>query len=266
MIGTIQQAQKNNASKTVNKENSIKDYIKMYENQIAKALPDVLTPERFSRMVLTAITKTPKLGECTPQSFIGSMLTAAQLGLEPSTPLGQAYLIPYGNSCQFQIGYKGLLELAHRSGEIKTLEARCVYENDEFNIEYGLNPNLIHKPTFVDRGELIGVYAVYHTVSGGYAFEFMSKEEIETHRNQYSKSYKDKNSAWQTDFESMAKKTVIKRLLKYAPLKTEFVRAISSDEKSQTIDFTEDNELIILNEDVNDIEENQEEVEVGKDE
>ena len=79
MIGTIQQAQKNkNASKTVNKENSIKGYIKMYENQIAKALPDVLTPERFSRMVLTAITKTPKLGECTPQSFIGSMLTAAQ--------------------------------------------------------------------------------------------------------------------------------------------------------------------------------------------
>lgn len=266
MIGTIQQAQKNNVSKTVNKGNSIKDYIKMYENQIAKALPDVLTPERFSRMVLTAITKTPKLGECTPQSFIGSMLTAAQLGLEPNTPLGQAYLIPYGNSCQFQIGYKGLLELAHRSGEIKTLEARCVYENDEFNIEYGLNPNLIHKPTFVNRGELIGVYAVYHTVNGGYAFEFMSKEEIETHRNQYSKSYKDKNSAWQTDFESMAKKTVIKRLLKYAPLKTEFVRAISSDEKSQTIDFTEDNELIILNEDVNDIEENQEEVEVGKDE
>ncbi len=211
MIGTIQQAQKNNVSKTVNKGNSIKDYIKMYENQIAKALPDVLTPERFSRMVLTAITKTPKLGECTPQSFIGSdvltperfsrmvltaitktpklgectpqsfigsMLTAAQLGLEPNTPLGQAYLIPYGNSCQFQIGYKGLLELAHRSGEIKTLEARCVYENDEFNIEYGLNPNLIHKPTFVNRGELIGVYAVYHTVNGGYAFEFMSVEDI----------------------------------------------------------------------------------------
>lgn len=136
MIGTIQQAQKNNASKTVNKENSIKGYIKMYENQIAKALPDVLTPERFSRMVLTAITKTPKLGECTPQSFIGSMLTAAQLGLEPNTPLGQAYLIPYGNKCEFQLGYKGLLELAHRSGELKTLEAHVVYENDEFNIEY----------------------------------------------------------------------------------------------------------------------------------
>ena len=94
----------------------------------------------------------------------------------------------------------------------------------------------------------------------------MSKEEIETHRNQYSKSYKDKNSAWQTDFESMAKKTVIKRLLKYATKNRIWQRAISSDEQSQTIDFTEDNELIILNEDVNVIEENREEVEVGKDE
>lgn len=263
MIGTIQKAQKSNENKA---DKAIKDYIKLYEGQIAKALPSVLTPERFSRMVLTAITKTPKLAECTPESFIASMLTAAQLGLEPNTPLGQAYLIPYGNSCQFQIGYKGLLELVHRSGEIKILESRCVYENDEFNIEYGLNPNLVHKPTFKNKGELIGVYAVYHTVNGGYAFEFMSVEDINLHKEQYSKSHFKKDSAWQTDFESMAKKTVIKRLLKYAPLKTEFVKAISNDEQNRTIDFTEDNELIILNEDVNDIEENQEEVEVGKNE
>ena len=252
-MGTIQKVQKDNISKTANKGTSIKDYIKLYENQIAKALPSVLTPERFSRMVLTAISKTPKLAECTPQSFIGSMLTAAQLGLEPNTPLGQAYLIPYGDSCQFQIGYKGLLELVHRSGEIKTLDARCVYENDEFNIEYGLNPSLVHKPTFKNRGTLIGIYAVYHTVNGGYAFEFMSVEDINLHKEKYSKSYSKKDSAWQTDFESMAKKTVIKKLLKYAPLKTEFVRAISNDEQTKSIDFTEDNELIILNENEQDI-------------
>lgn len=253
-MGIIQKTVEDKVQNT-NKANSIKDYIKLYENQIARALPSVLTAERFSRMVSTAITKNSKLAECTPQSFIGAMLTAAQLGLEPNTPLGQAYLIPYGNSCQFQIGYKGLLELAYRSGDIKTLEARCVYENDEFSIEYGLNPNLIHKPCFRDKGELIGVYAVYHINNGGYAFEFMSKQEIEEHRNQYSKSCKNKDSAWQTDFESMAKKTVIKKLLKYAPLKTEFVRAVSEDEQNKTIEFTEENEILILNDEENTVNE-----------
>ena len=106
---------------------SMKDYVKMYEGEISKALPRVMTSERFSRMVLTAITQTPKLAQCSPQSFIGAMLNAAQLGLEPNTPLGQAYLIPYGNQCQFQIGYKGLIDLAHRSGEIKDIEAHIVY-------------------------------------------------------------------------------------------------------------------------------------------
>ncbi len=258
-MGIIQKQAENKVQNT-NKTNTIKDYVKLYENQIARALPKVMTPERFSRMVLTALTKTPKLADCTPQSFIGSMLTAAQLGLEPNTPLGQAYLIPYGNKCEFQIGYKGLLELAHRSGEIKTLEARCVYENDEFNIEYGLNPNLIHKPCFKDKGELIGVYAVYHLNNGGYAFEFMNKTEIEEHRNQYSKAYKRADSAWSTDFEAMAKKTVIKRLLKYAPLKTEFVRAVVEDEQSKTIEFTEENEILILNDEQNEIME-----EIGQD-
>ncbi len=231
------------------------DNVEKVKTQIAKALPSVLTPERFSRMVLTALTKTPKLADCTPQSFIGAMLTAAQLGLEPNTPLGQAYLIPYGNSCQFQIGYKGLLELAHRSGEVKTLEARCVYENDSFNIEYGLNPNLIHRPCFKDKGELIGVYAVYHTNNGGYAFEFMSKDEINTHKDKFSKTTNKNDSPWKVDYEAMAKKTVIKRLLKYAPLKTEFVRAISEDEKNKTIEFTEEEGILILNDEENAVQE-----------
>lgn len=249
-MGIIQKTVEDKVQNT-NKVNSIKDYIKLYENQIARALPSVLTAERFSRMVSTAITKNSKLAECTPQSFIGAMLTAAQLGLEPNTPLGQAYLIPYGNACQFQIGYKGLLELAYRSGDIKTLEARCVYENDEFSIEYGLNPNLIHKPCFRDKGELIGVYAVYHTSNGGYAFEFMSKEEIDIHKNKFSKTANKNDSPWKVDYEAMAKKTVIKKLLKYAPLKTEFIRAVSEDEQSKTIEFTEENEILILNDEEN---------------
>lgn len=114
------------------KPQTIKDYIKVYEGEIAKALPNVITPERFSRIAMTAVTNTPKLAKCTPQSFIGALLIAAQLGVEPNTALGQAYLIPYGNQCQFQLGYKGALDLAYRTGEVRSITAEVVREGDLF--------------------------------------------------------------------------------------------------------------------------------------
>lgn len=222
---------------------TIQQWVKVYSNQIAKALPSVLTPERFSRMVLTAVTKTPKLAQCKPESFIGSMLTAAQLGLEPNTPLGQAYLIPYGNECQFQIGYKGMLDLAYRSGEFQCIMSEIVYENDEFSFEYGLNANLVHKPTMGERGEKKWVYALYKLKNGGYSFIVRSIDDIIIHGKKYSKTYS--NGPWQTDFEEMAKKTVLKQLLKYAPLKTEFARGVAVDETTNIFE-TEENEPTIV--------------------
>ena len=112
---------------------ALQQYIKQMSGEIKKALPSVMTPERFTRIVLSALSTNPKLAETTPQSFLGAMMTAAQLGLEPNTPLGQAYLLPYWNSkanayeCQFQLGYKGLLDLAYRSGEISVIQAHVVY-------------------------------------------------------------------------------------------------------------------------------------------
>lgn len=94
----------NNAVSKKKQPQTLKDYVKMMEPAIKKALPNVMTPERFSRIVFTALTANPKLAECTPESFCGAMMQAAQLGLEPNTPLGQAYLIPYGKQCQFQLG------------------------------------------------------------------------------------------------------------------------------------------------------------------
>ena len=97
------------------KDMSIADMIRAMAPEIKNALPSVLTPERFTRMALSALNNTPQLRECTPMSFIAALLNAAQLGLEPNTPLGQAYLIPYKNKgvleCQFQLGYKGLISL-----------------------------------------------------------------------------------------------------------------------------------------------------------
>ena len=242
-------------------------WIKGYEGQIAKALPSVMTPERFSRIAMTAVTKSPTLGRCTPGSFMGALLTAAQLGLEPNTPLGQAYLIPYKNKgvleCQFQLGYRGLIELAHRSGELRSIEAHIVYENDEFEYELGLEPKLKHVPAMKNKGKIAWVYAVYKLNSGGFGFEVMSKEDIEEHKEKYSKAAQRGFSPWKNSWEEMAKKTVIKKALKYAPLKTDFVKAVREDEATfdiksdgdefdiiQKVTFDEENIVEIRDEDI----------------
>ena len=160
-------------------------------------------------------------------------MNAAQLGVEPNTPLGQAYILPYNNKgvmeAQFQLGYKGLIDLAYRSGEVEVVQAHIVYENDEFECEYGLDPKLSHKPAASDRGEPIKVYAVFKTKSGGYGFEVMSMDDVKKHAAKYSKAYGSSFSPWKTNFEEMAKKTVLKKVLKYAPLKSDFVRAVVQD-------------------------------------
>lgn len=224
-------------------QKTMQQYIKSMESEIKKALPSVITPERFTRMTLSALSVNPKLAACTPKSFLGAMMSAAQLGLEPNTPLGQAYLIPYKNKgvdeVQFQIGYKGLIDLAYRSGEVELVQAHIVYENDTFECEYGLDPKLVHKPADKDRGEPIKVYALFKTKSGGYGFEVMSMDDVRKHAEKYSQAYKSGFSPWKTNFEEMAKKTALKRVLKYAPLKSDFVKAVVQDETIKS-DLSED--------------------------
>lgn len=235
--GVIATAQKAQEQDTQNKK-KMQALITSMKPQIEAALPSVLTGERFSRMILSAMSTTPQLAACTPQSFLGAMMQAAQLGVEPNTPLGQAYLIPFRNKgvleCQFQLGYKGLIDLAYRSGAVKDIQAHEVHENDVFEYELGLTPILKHKPAMKNRGEVIAYYAIYHTKDGGYGFEVMSKEDIQKYAEGYSQSYKSTYSPWTNNFDEMAKKTVIKKCLKYAPLKTEFIRQLAADNTIKT--------------------------------
>lgn len=235
MSNTIQ----NQVATTKNSETkTMQSYIRSMEGEIKKALPSVITPERFTRMVLSAVSVNPKLASCTPQSFLGAMMSAAQLGLEPNTPLGQAYILPYKNhdtlEAQFQLGYKGLIDLAYRSEEVEVVQAHIVYANDEFECQYGLEPKLTHKPAASDRGEPVKVYAVFKTKSGGYGFEVMSIDDVRNHAKKYSKAYNTSFSPWKTNFEEMAKKTVLKKVLKYAPLKSDFVKAVVQDDSIKT--------------------------------
>lgn len=185
--GLIQNAQGAQAVKKGNP--TMQQYIKQMEGEIAKALPSVITPERFTRITLSALSANKQLAQTTPQSFLGAMMTAAQLGMEPNTPLGQAYLIPYRNhgqlECQFQLGYKGLIDLAYRSGEVSIIQAQVVYENDEFEYSFGLEPKLNHKPASGERGEPKFIYAMFRTKDGGFGYDVMSVEDVRNHAKRF---------------------------------------------------------------------------------
>lgn len=216
------------------KSMSIADLIKAMQPEIKKALPDVITPERFTRMALSALNTTPKLQECTQMSFLAALMNAAQLGLEPNTPLGEAYLIPFKNKekmeCQFQIGYKGLLNLAYRNPQMQIITAHEVYENDYFEYELGLNAKLVHRPVLQDRGEIKLFYGLFKLKNGGFGFEVMSKADMDVYAQYYSQSFDASYSPWKNNYIGMAKKTVIKKVLKYAPLKIDMLKAMTTDE------------------------------------
>ena len=235
------------------KGKTIFDVIQAGAKQFATALPKHINSERFVRIAITTIRQNPKLAKCNQESLLGALMVSAQLGLEPGT-LGQCYLIPFENKksgtveCQFQIGYKGLIELLRRSGQLSDIYSYTVYENDDFNIEYGLSRTLTHKPNFDKRGEIKGFYAVAILKDGAKAFEYMTKDEITKHEEKYRKgSYK--NDVWNKNFEEMAQKTVVKKLLKWLPVSVEFLEMANKDEKSFKIadeKTGETEEIIVL--------------------
>lgn len=223
------------------KNMSIADMVKVLEPEIRRALPEVLTPERFTRMALSAINNEPKLAECTPMSFIAALMNAAQLGLEPNTPLGQAYLIPYKNKgrleCQFQLGYKGLIELAHRTGQVQMIQANVVREFDYFEYQYGLEPKLVHRlgeGSEQERGRITFIYGLFKLTNGGCGFDVSNKADMDAFAEKYAKSIGSASSPWNTNYAEMAAKTCLKRALKYAPMSSGFQKAMSADESIKT--------------------------------
>ena len=192
---------------------------------IQRALPAMIGKERFIRCAQSAISNNAKLAECTQNSFIGALMNAAQLGLEPNTPLGQAYLIPYSGKVQFQLGYKGLIELARRAGI--TIQVHEICEKDVFEYEYGLDPKLRHVPSLGNRGKVIGYYCLWKNKDGQFGIEVASRSEIDAFAKEKSQAYK--SGPWKTDFDAMAKKTMIKRALKYAPVAVEVGDGIAAD-------------------------------------
>lgn len=218
------------------KKRTIFDVIEAGKEQFAAALPQHLNSDRFTRIAITCVRQNPKLAECSVPSLLGSLMTVAQLGLEPGV-LGQCYLIPFKNTklgtteCQLQLGYKGMIELLRRTGQLSDIYAYPVYSNDEFTIEYGLERKLTHKPAFTHpdgRGLIVGFYSVAILKDGTKAFEYMTKKEIEKHEEKYRKG-KFKNDIWVKNYEEMAMKTVTKKMLKWLPISVEMIENLRKD-------------------------------------
>jgi len=157
------------------------------------------------------------------------VMQCAQLGLEPG-PMGLAYIIPYGQEAQFQVGYKGMLNLIWRSEQIASVQSEVVHQKDHFVYSNGIPPELRHVPATGDRGEPTHVYAIIGTRSGGWIFRVMTYDEVEEHREKFSKA---KSGPWHTDWAEMACKTVLKRTGKRAPVSTEVQNVIALDDKAE---------------------------------
>ncbi len=214
---------------------TVGDFLQKNKDKIAMALPKHITPTRMLSVVMNSIVKTPDLNKCTPESLLTSVLASSTLGLEPDGVLGQAYIIPYENKgkkvfeAQFQIGYKGLIALARRSGEIISLSAQPVFANDKFEYEYGLNEKLIHVPADGDRGPLKYAYAIAKFKDGGHHFEVMTKTDVLKIKNA-SLGANSKFSPWTKWPEEMWRKTAAKKLCKFLPMAVELSRVALEDE------------------------------------
>lgn len=242
---------------------TIEEFVESKKLEISQILPANMTIDRFLRIAYTALRINPKLADCTPQSILGALFQAAQLGLEPNVE-GQAYIIPYTNTkyvngkktyvteAQFQMGYKGYIELFYRHGAALSIDMHTVYENDVFEYSYGTDSYIKHCPKFKDRGSVIAFYAVARLRNGGSIFKVMSVDECLEHGKTHSKCYITKewdkenncyvkvdphfepNSPWAKDFNAMCKKTVMIQLNKVLPKSIELQRAIAMDNTTKS--------------------------------
>lgn len=203
-------------------------------NAMRSVLPAHITPERMSRIALGMLRTQPKLAvaaQKNPESFAHAILLASQLGLEPGVQ-GMCYLVPYGSEIQMLPGYRGLMELARRSGQISSIEAHLVYERDDFELALGLEQRLVHKPRIDgERGKPVLVYCIARFKDGGHHFEWMSI--IEVNRIRDTKSKASKSGPWVDDYEEMVRKTIVRRASKYWPMSVEFISAATTDDAQE---------------------------------
>ena len=197
-----------------------------------------LDPQRVLKIIVACVSRTPALQKCSMESILRSTLQAAELGLEPGSALGAAYLVPYGEQCTLIVGYRGLIDLAFRSGKVKSVRSQVVYQGDKFEYEDGLSIVLRHIPDHSatrDPKQITYAYCVVHLKDGGVLCDVMTRGEVDAIRG---RSKASGSGPWVSDYAEMAKKTVTRRCLKYAPMSVEMSKALASDEAAESGDLS----------------------------
>lgn len=219
-------------------ESTLTDKIRGMEKQFQLAMPKGAEAQQLIRDALTCLRQTPKLQECESNSVLGALMTCSQLGLRPGV-LGHAWVLPFwdknsrGYKAQLVIGYQGLVELSYRSNQIASLGARTIFANDVYEVEYGLEEKLLHKPLMTgDRGEPVAYYAVVRFANGGSTYVVISHVEMLKYKQKYATAKSKEGNVfgpWKDEFEGMAHKTCLRQLSKWMPKSTELALAVEND-------------------------------------
>lgn len=241
-MGNLAKAAAGTQLQAANPQRGLQDIIKSQWDKIEAVMPRHMSGERLYQLAVSAVNQTPKLAECAPETILSCIMKCSALGLEPSAVdgLGRAYILPYRNKdkrtgryrmeATFILGYKGMIDIARRSGQIKDISARAVYEGDSFEFEFGLDEKLGHRPAAHAKRTpetLTHVYMVAHFTDGGHYIDVMTKEEVDAIRK---RSKASESGPWVTDYEAMAKKTVVRRAFPYLPVSVEEKGAAAADE------------------------------------
>lgn len=226
----------------------LKGFLTKHLDAIKSVAASTLTPDRMVRLVCAAASRDEQLAKCSPLSILRSLSQAASMGLEPFDGRNEVHLVPRwnkkgngGKGCleaTCLVGYPGLIRLATDTGKVRNIEARVVYSKDVFEVEYGIEPRIIHKPTFdKDHGHIVAFYAVAFMPDGSTTFEVMPNHEVEDIRDRSKDS--DKFSPWKSDFSEMGRKTVVRRLCKYLPKSTPLAKALEIQAKAEAGEYME---------------------------
>jgi recombination protein RecT len=212
-------------------QKTLADFVLDHQKDFALVLPKHMNPDRLVRLSIGALRTTKGLAQCSLTSFASSIMACSILGLEPNTPLGHAYLLPFKNKgvleCQLIIGYKGLIELMNRSGVVSSVRSIPVFEGDEFEYELGLHSDIRHRPSVdptrgTDPTKLTHVYPVVKLREQGMdpIWDVLNRGQIEARRNR-SPAAKASTSPWITDYIPMALKTGIRQIATWVPSSSE---------------------------------------------
>lgn len=204
------------------------------KEDVVKRFKEVLKDKApgFLASVLSAYNSNPQLKVCDPVTILSSSMIAATLDLPINSNLGFAHIVPYSGRAQFQMGWKGFVQLAIRTGQYKTMNASEVYDGELVSYNR-ITGEVLIDPNGKKSDTVIGYVSFFKLVNGFEKYLYMTTEQVRKHGQTYSKSFSSPNGRWQVDFDSMAKKTVVKMLLgKWGILSVDLRRAIVADQSS----------------------------------